>query len=83
MNLPLIIASGQGLIPFLLLGVPAAIIGIVCLGVALYLGLKKKEEDKKTVWKLSVIGILLIAFFFISPSLDPVVLWVLDRIMPK
>ena len=83
MKIPLIIASGQGMIPFLFLGVPAALIGIVCLGVALFLGMKKKEEDRKAVRNLSAIGVLLIVFLFVSPRLDPVVFWVLDRVMPK
>jgi hypothetical protein len=47
------------------------------------LALKKKEADKKTVRKLSVIGVLLIAFLFVSPMLDPVVFWVLDRVVPQ
>ena len=83
MKLPLIIASGQGVIPFVFLGLPAAAIGVVCLCVAMGLALKKKEENRKTVRKLSVIGVLLIAFLFVSPTLDPVVFWVLDRVMPQ
>jgi hypothetical protein len=83
MQLPLIIASGQGVIPFLFLGVPAAAIGVICLGVAVVLTLKKNDAAKKTVRKLSVIGALLIAFLFVSPTLDPVVFWVLDRVMPQ
>ena len=79
MKFPPIIASGQGLIPFLFLGVPAAIIGVACLIVAATLASKKKTEDKKTVRKLSIIGVLLIAFLFISPSLDPITNWVIER----
>ena len=69
MTFPASLASGQGVIPFLLVGVPAGVIGLICLLVAGILALKKKPNEKRSIWILLGVGVLLIAFLCIPPCL--------------
>jgi hypothetical protein len=72
MKIPLLIAHGEGLITFMFIGIPAALIGIVCLGVAAYLALKKEDEERSngyTAKILAGVGAFLLVLAFVSPVL--------------
>lgn len=67
MKVPLLIAHGQGLITLVLIGFPAALIGVVCLIVTAVLAAKGKEEDRRTVRQLGIVGICALGIAFLSP----------------
>jgi hypothetical protein len=79
MNHPVIIASGQGIAPFVFIGLPAAAVGVTCLVAAVILALKKKKEDNRAVIMLGIAGVVLLGVFLVSPSLEPVTDWVVNR----
>jgi hypothetical protein len=75
---PVFLASGQGVVPLMILGIPAAIVGVVCVVVAVWRGLTR-ADTKKGDTRLIFVGLALIAFLFVSPRLDPLVFWFINR----
>jgi anaerobic C4-dicarboxylate transporter len=80
MKIPLIVASGQGIIPLVFVGFPSVLIGVVCLAFAGFLTDRKKEEDRKFRRRLAIVGAAFLALALISPMLDPVVLTIMRQI---
>ena len=83
MKFPIIIASGQGILPFVMFGIPAAIIGFSLLIWAMVLVLKKKKESDTAIVVLSCVGVLLIAFILVAPKFESQAYWVLSLFRPQ
>jgi hypothetical protein len=75
MKIPLLLAHGAESIPVILIGAPAALVGLVCLLVAWKLALSNTQCDDRVALKLSLIGVALIGCLMISPWLGFVTTW--------
>ena len=74
MKWPLILAHGQGLPGFVLIGFPALIAAGICLLTALCLKIfQSKEESPKARRWLALAGVLLALLGFVSPTLSPLI----------
>jgi len=80
MNYPLFIAAGHGLLLILLLGVPAAAIGLAFFGAAALLAARKTKEDMRGAFLFTVMGVILCSILFFSPKLVPLVYWAIGHI---
>lgn len=70
MKVPLIVASGQALIPYLLIGFPSILIGIVCLSVRNSTG-TAEDKDRRSRRRLAILGGAFFALALLSPTLNP------------